>query len=86
VVVEVNPEPSDFLKYWRSYETSNCFNSTLYKHSSTSNGGRFFTTPKKVGTLKFKKETNFKYQRVLGWSTPITFDHVFFFSGLLSNY
>ena len=46
--MKVNPESSDFLKYRRSYETSNCFKSTLQKHSFTSNEGNFETTPKKL--------------------------------------
>ena len=47
-VVEVNPEPSDFLKNRGSYETSNHFKSTLHKHSFTLNEGNFETTPKKL--------------------------------------
>jgi len=47
-VVEVNPEPSDFLKNRGSYETSNRSKCTLYKHSFTLNEGKFETTPKKL--------------------------------------
>ena len=48
VVVEVNLELYDLLKYRGSYKTSNHFKSTLYKHSFTSNEGKFETTPKKL--------------------------------------
>ena len=58
VIVEVNPESFDFLKYRRSYETSNYFKSKLYKHSFTSNEGKFLDNSLKVGTLEFKRETN----------------------------
>ena len=40
-VVEVNPEPSDFLKNRGSYETINRSKCTLYKHSFTSNEDKF---------------------------------------------
>ena len=47
-VLEVNSEPSDFLKYRGSYETSNHFKCTLYEHLFISNEGKFETTPKKL--------------------------------------
>ena len=48
VVVEVNFEPSDLLKYRESYKTNNPSKSTLYKHSFTTSKGKFETTPKKL--------------------------------------
>ena len=54
--MEVNLE--SLLKYMRSYETSNHFKSTLYKHSFTTNEGKFETTLKKIGTSEFKRKTN----------------------------
>ena len=57
VVVEVNPEPFDLLKNRGSYQTSNHFQCTLYKHSSTSNKGKCDNS-QKVGTLEIQKETN----------------------------
>ena len=53
VVVEVNLELSDLLKYRGSYKTSNNFKSTLYKHSFTSNEGKFWDNSQKVETLEF---------------------------------
>ena len=58
MVVEINLELSDLLKYRGSYKTSNRFKSTLYKHSFITNEGKFETTPKKVRTPEFKKKTN----------------------------
>ena len=57
-VVEVNPEPSDFLKNKGSYETSNRFKCTLYKHSFISNEDKFLDNSQKVRTPEFKRETN----------------------------
>ena len=58
MVVEVNLEPSDLLKYRGSYKTSNHFKSTLYKYSFITNEGKFETTLKKIGTSEFKRKTN----------------------------
>ena len=63
--MEVNLEPSNLLKYKESYKTSNRFKSTLYKHSFTSNEGRFLDNFQKVGTLEFKRETNLSIERLL---------------------
>ena len=65
VAVEVNLEPSNLLKYRGSYKISNCFKSTLYKHSFTSNEGRFLDNFQKVGTLEFKRETNLSIEGFL---------------------
>ena len=54
--MKVNLEP--LLKYRGSYKTSNHFKSTLYKYSFITNEGKFETTPKKVRTPEFKRETN----------------------------
>ena len=54
--MEVNLEPSNFLKYRGSYKISNCFKSTLYKHSFTANEGKFKITSKKLELQSFKKK------------------------------
>ena len=56
-VVEVNFESSNLLKHRESYKTSNCFNSTLYKHSFMMSKGKFETTPKKLEFYNLR-ETN----------------------------
>jgi len=55
-VLKVNPEPSNFLKYMGSYETSNRFKSTLYQHSFIINEGKLETTPKKLKLLNLREK------------------------------
>ena len=63
--MEVSPEPSDLLKYRGSYKTSNCYKSTLYKHSFTSNEGKFETTPKKLEFQNLREKTNLNIEGFL---------------------
>ena len=56
-IEKVEIESSSLFKRRRSYETSNCFKSTLYKHSFTTRKGKCDNS-EKVGTLEIQKETN----------------------------
>ena len=54
--MEVNFESFDLLKYKRSCKTNNCLKNTLYKHSFTSNEGKFLIIPKKMELQNLKEK------------------------------
>ena len=85
MVVEVNLESSNLLKYRGSYKTSNRYKSTLYIHSFTLNESKFQKTPKKLELHNLKEKTNLSIG-VLGRLALVSFDRLLFFLGLSSNY